>query len=189
MFEPLLERIARAFDREKLQYMVIGGQAVLLHGEPRLTRDIDVTVGAGLDELARVLAAARGAGLEPLVDPDTFTRKTMVLPCRDPGTSIRVDMILSFSDYERAALARAKEVRLGVTLVRFAAVEDLIIAKVVAGRPRDLDDVASILLKNPNRDEAWILRWLGELEAALAEPFVARYREIVSRDRGRSCPD
>jgi len=29
--------------------MVIGGQAVLLYGEPRLTRDIDITLGIGVE--------------------------------------------------------------------------------------------------------------------------------------------
>lgn len=45
MFERLLERLAGSLDRHKIPYMVIGGQAVLVYGEPRLTRDIDVTVG------------------------------------------------------------------------------------------------------------------------------------------------
>ncbi len=36
--------------------MLIGGQAVLLHGEPRLTQDIDVTLGVGLDRLADLLS-------------------------------------------------------------------------------------------------------------------------------------
>lgn len=31
--------------------MVIGGQAILLYGEPRLTRDIDITLGINVDEL------------------------------------------------------------------------------------------------------------------------------------------
>jgi hypothetical protein len=35
--------------------MVTGGQAVLLYGEPRLTKDIDVTLGVDTDHLARLL--------------------------------------------------------------------------------------------------------------------------------------
>ena len=40
MFERLLKRLARGLGQAGLQYMVIGGQAVLLYGEPRLTKDI-----------------------------------------------------------------------------------------------------------------------------------------------------
>lgn len=48
--------------------------------------------------------------------------------------------------------------------VRFAAPEDVIIHKVFAGRPRDLEDVRTIALKNPDIDRAYIRRWLQEFE-------------------------
>ena len=43
MFKDLLEKIALGLEEAGMPYMIIGGQAVLLHGEPRLTRDIDAT--------------------------------------------------------------------------------------------------------------------------------------------------
>ncbi len=177
MFDSLIERVALALDQNGLPYMIIGGQAVLLYGEPRLTRDIDIALGVGLDGLPRVLSATRDAGLEVLVDPETFTRKTLVLPCRDPQTTIRVDLILSFSPYEREAIKRARRVRFGATDVSFASVEDLVIAKIVAGRPRDLEDVRSVLLKNPQIDDAWVRRWLTEFERALDEKFIEKLEQ------------
>ena len=45
MFERLLQRLSRELEARSITYMVIGGQAVLLYGEPRLTRDIDITLG------------------------------------------------------------------------------------------------------------------------------------------------
>ncbi|NLF09683.1 MAG: nucleotidyltransferase family protein, partial [Pirellulaceae bacterium] len=45
MFEKLLKRIAVALNDAGLPYMIFGGQAVLLYGEPRLTRDIDISLG------------------------------------------------------------------------------------------------------------------------------------------------
>jgi hypothetical protein len=41
MFAALLERVARKLEDLDVPYVVIGGQAVLLYGEPRLTRDIN----------------------------------------------------------------------------------------------------------------------------------------------------
>jgi hypothetical protein len=43
--------------------MIIGGQAALLYGEPRLTKDIDITLGAGLERRPEIVAAAQAAGL------------------------------------------------------------------------------------------------------------------------------
>lgn len=82
MLENLFERIAAALRDAAIPYMIIGGQAVLLYGEPRLTKVIDITVGIGLDRLSDIRTAAMVAGLEPLVDPETFTRETLVLPIK-----------------------------------------------------------------------------------------------------------
>ena len=184
MFERLLERVARALDSVGIPYMVIGGQAVLLYGEPRLTKDIDITIGADLDRLPDVLRLIQSVDLRPLVDPDTFTKQTMVLPCAIPGGEIRVDLIFSFSPYEQQAMTRVKSVKIGMTEVRFASVEDLIIHKMVAGRPRDLEDVKSVLLKNATVDLPYIRQWLGMFSAASAESFVERFNQIV-QDSGR----
>lgn len=180
MFEQLLGRLAEAFEAAGLSYMVIGGQAVLLYGEPRLTQDIDLTVGAAPDRLPDVLAALTGTGFRPLVDA-SFVEETLVLPCEDPASRTRVDVIFSFSDYEREALERTRRVELAGTEVRFASLEDLLIHKVVAGRPRDIEDARTVLLKHDEVDTAYVRRWLGAFEEALGQPlrdtFEALYRE------------
>ncbi len=47
MFKELITKIGDALNRKSIPYMIIGGQAVLIYGEPRLTRDIDITLGIG----------------------------------------------------------------------------------------------------------------------------------------------
>jgi len=179
MFEQLLEKISLALVKIGIPYMVIGGQAVLLYGEPRLTRDIDITLGTTLEELDVVLGLVESIGLKPLADPETFTHKTMVLPCRDPSTDIRVDFIFSFSPYEKQALERVSIVEMGNAKVSFASLEDLIIHKVIAGRPRDLEDVKSVLVKNPEVDFRYIRRWLKDFASTLKQPFLKRFNEIA----------
>jgi predicted nucleotidyltransferase len=143
LFEEILSRIARELDSAGLPYMVIGGQAVLRYGEPRLTRDIDITLGVGIEGVPRVEKAVNDLNLKMLVeDPDAFVRRTFVLPAQDEASGIRVDFVFSFSEYERQAIARATSVDMIGVPVRFAALEDVIIHKIVAGRPRDLDKVS-----------------------------------------------
>jgi len=184
MLEELLERMALALDRQGIAYMLIGGQAVLLYGEPRLTRDIDVTLGVGPDRVADVLTVAHEAGLVPLVgDVYAFARQTLVLPCEDPGTGIRVDFIFSFSPYEREALSRVRLVSMKTASVRFASPEDLIVHKVLAGRPRDLEDVRNVLLKQRVLDVSYIRRWLKEFEETLSETLLARFERLWNETR------
>jgi len=58
MFERLLESLPRALDTRSIPYMPIGGKAVLLYGEPRLTRDIGITLGLPASRLPLVLEVA-----------------------------------------------------------------------------------------------------------------------------------
>jgi hypothetical protein len=180
VFEALLKLLARALDRAQIPYMVIGGQAVQLYGEPRMTRDIDLTLGLASDGLDRVLAVCGACGLKPLpAVPAEFVRDTMVLPALEERTGIRVDFVFSFTDYERQAISRSRPVELGGVSVRFAAVEDVVIHKLVAGRPRDLEDVRSIVVKNPGFDRAYVEEWLGGFDRALDRDITSSFRLLL----------
>jgi len=189
MFEKLLARTARALDGARIPYMVVGGQAVLLYGEPRLTKDIDITLGVAVGRLAEVLAVVDRLGFKTIVDPDGFAAETMVLPCSDESSGVQIDLIFSDTRYEREAIDRGRMVELGGARVRFASPEDLIIHKVVAGRPRDMEDARSVLLKNPALDRDLIRDNLAEFEQALAEPFAARFDALLRvGDSGPTAP-
>jgi hypothetical protein len=180
VFQKLLTKIANELDRLRLPYMVIGGQAVLLYGEPRLTKDIDITLGVGVEGLAQITDLIRGLSLKVLVDdPEPFVQKTMVLPVIEDASGIRVDFIFSHSPYEQQAIARAREVPFGETPVKFASLEDVVIHKIIAGRGRDIEDVKAILLKNPGYDADYITRWLKEFEQLLQEDFSGVFQKIV----------
>lgn len=153
-FSALLARIGATLDARGIRYMVIGGHAAILYGEPRLTRDHAITVGAGLDRLGELLEVVRDANLVPADGAQDLARQSYVFPCSDPATGIDVDFILSISAYEQEALGRARAVALGGVDVRFASPEDVLIHKIVAGRPRDLEDVRAILAKPHTLDSA-----------------------------------
>lgn len=179
MFRDLIENMAKMLEERGIAYMLIGGQAVLLYGEPRATKDIDVTLDVGPDRLHDILNIVRDLDWMVLVeDPYTFVNKTLVLPCQDPQTGIRIDFIFSFSEYEHQAIRRVKRVKVGDTRVMFASAEDIIIQKVIAGRPRDLEDVKIILAKNPEMDITYIHSWLKQFSESLAQPFLKTFDEI-----------
>lgn len=64
MFERLLEKLGQVLEEHSIPYMVIGGQAVLLYAEPRLTRDIDITLGLPVAQLQTLLQVIAVLGLK-----------------------------------------------------------------------------------------------------------------------------
>lgn len=190
MFEKLLAKIGASLARHDLPYMIIGGQAVLLYGEPRLTRDIDITLGVNIDSCDRLLKAATELSLKPLAeDMESFVRQTMVLPTVDETTGIRVDFIFSYTPYETGAINRSKKVRIMDQEICFAAPEDLVIHKIFAGRPRDMEDVRTVLVKNPAIDLSYIRKWLREFDKASAKnEFLKNLEDILNQIQSGSDP-
>jgi predicted nucleotidyltransferase len=178
MFEELLKRIACMLDELEIDYMVIGGQAVLLHGEPRLTRDIDITLGVDRSQLQRILDCAIKWGFKSVIEnAEDFVRRTNVLLLEDE-TRQRLDLIFSFSQYEAEALNRAVVQEVGGYPVRFISAEDLILHKLVAGRPRDLDDIRGILIRKQGLlDLDYLRRWARLLAEAADMPELLKTLE------------
>jgi len=180
----LIKRIARNLDEHKIPYMIIGGQAVLLYGTPRLTRDIDITLGVDTDQFSRLDSVCQHAGLKTLTDdPEDFARQTNVLPAEDPESRIRVDFIFSFTPYEAQAINRAQVVLMDGYPVRFATREDVIIHKMVAGRAIDEEDIGNILAKNRGAiDLEYIRQWLVQFaEMPEHSQVLDRFDDLLSR--------
>ena len=171
-FQALITRIATALENQRIRFMLIGGQAVLLHGEPRLTQDIDITLAATPDALRQILVVCEMADLAPLPeDPDEFARTTFVLPAASLDSGIRVDFIFSSTPYEAQAIERAVRVRLGDADVPFAAAEDLILHKLFAARPRDLEDAEGVIRRKG-----------GQLDWDYIESWAAKFASVPGRE-------
>jgi hypothetical protein len=158
--------------------MVIGGHAAILYGEPRLTRDIDIAVGLGPDRLDYLLDVVRDAGLVPARGAEELALRNYVLPCSDSGMQIDVDIILAVSAYEQEAMGRTRAVRIGQATVRFASAEDVLIHKLVAGRPRDIEDARGVLAKAQALDREYVLKWLREFARTLSSPLVQQFLSL-----------
>ncbi len=66
IFEPLLAALTSSGTR----FVVVGGVAVVLHGHPRFTADLDVALDLTADEPRRVVEALTAVGLVPLLPVD-----------------------------------------------------------------------------------------------------------------------
>jgi hypothetical protein len=150
-------------------WYLFGAQAALLHGAARLTADVDVTVDLGSRPTPELVEALCGAGFELRVrDVDRFVERTRVVPLVHVPTGLPLDVVLAGPGPEAVFLARARSRDVDGVSVPVASPEDLVVMKVLAGRPKDLDDARAVLAAH--RDDLDLV-YLGEtvrmLERAL----------------------
>ena len=177
------QQLQQFCDREGWRSCFIGGLAVQRWGEPRVTRDIDLTVLAGfgseeriIDPLLRNYAArisdARGLAL----------RRRVLLLAAPNGAGI--DILLGVLPFEEKMVDRATPFVFAPGVeIRTCSAEDLIILKVFASRPLDIRDAEGVAVRNRETlDWRYIESELRPLADANESPEIlqtlARLREI-----------
>lgn len=152
-FQPVLQQL----DKYDVQYSIVGGVAVNLHGILRFTADLDLVVELSIENLKKFLAAMKDAGYVPRlpVAPEDLlseekrrewmTEKNLkAFTFWNPKTTLEhVDMLLSQSEnsgiYQRSIRRQA-----GGIHISFASIDDLIKMKQIAGRDKDQLDIADL---------------------------------------------
>jgi hypothetical protein len=150
---------------------MFGAQAVIIWGRPRLTTDVDVTVLLGSVATATLMTTLEQHGFQLGAEfSDEFVRVTRVLPTRHQLTGLPLDIVLGGPGLEEQFADRAVAVDLYGDQVPVISSEDLIITKVIAGRPKDLEDVQGVLaIQLPKLDLEYIRTTLRKLEEALGQ--------------------
>lgn len=179
-------QLHRFLSARGIPYAIIGGIAVQRWGQPRLTRDVDLTIllRPGSEEATlREIVAVFPARIENAV---AFALEHRVLPVEVPGGS-EADISLGLPGYEEHVIARAVAYDLGDGRdVRLCSAEDLIVHKALAGRPQDVLDIEGIVARQgPALDIAHVRRWLEGLARLADDPEVtARFeRAWAARTR------
>jgi hypothetical protein len=153
-----LIRIFAALTSEKVRYLVVGGVAVVLHGHPRLTADVDIVVSLDAENARAAIRALGALGYRPRAPvkaedfADATIRRSWVVekglrvfslwsPAM-PATEVDVFVEEPFPFDE--AYARAVHVQIGTTSVTVASLSDVVALKRAAGRPHDLSDADAL---------------------------------------------
>ena len=179
--ERALADVATIFGDAGIQYMLIGGMANAIWGQPRATVDVDLTVGVGVDQSNSLLALLGSSVQSAPPDPEQFAGDTGVLPFVH-ATGIRVDLIFGTNAYATQALFRATEVSLAGISVRVCTPEDLIVHKLMAGREKDRLDVEAIItIRRQSLDRSYLDPLVRELALVLEKPEIeSRYLALIS---------
>lgn len=154
-------RIFEVLARRGVDYVVIGGVAVIAHGHTRNTRDVDLMAAPDRTNLNKLAAAfrdlsARLSGIDAhllhidVYDPTTLARGANFTLETDAGGLDYFNEVPGAAPYDELR-ARALVVDLEGLLIPVAGLDDLIRMKQASGRPQDLSDIAALTDKGGRR--------------------------------------
>lgn len=140
-----------------VDFVIVGGVAAALHGNPRVTFDLDLVPSLDPNSWAATVDLLWSLGARPRI-PEPLerirdveqikrwqTEKGMLaLNFRTPDGSVEVDLLVSESGQIEALRQRAIPITLDTGTFFVASIDDLIAMKQRAGRPQDLLDIAQL---------------------------------------------
>jgi predicted nucleotidyltransferase len=144
---PHYKELLQLLNEFEVEYLIVGGFAVMKYGEPRYTKDLDVWVHSSPENALRVVGALKkfGAPLEhDGITSETFTKKQVVYQI---GIApVRIDILTEITgvQFPDAWGKRVASTFFGVP-VHFISLDDLVANKQALGRVSDLKD----LKRNP----------------------------------------
>lgn len=170
-------------ERQGWPFCFIGGIAVQHWGEPRLTRDLDVSLLTGFrgeEEYVDRLLAAYAPRIPGARDFALQRRVLLLLTAAGTG----IDVSLGGLPFEESAVARADNIEiLPGSFLRLCTAEDLTVMKVFAGRETDVRDVRSILTRQHGRlDWRYMERHLTELGDLKGDPDLVQYLRRLAKE-------
>ena len=125
----------------KVRYLLVGGWAVGIYGNPRATKDIDFLIATDDENIQNLLKVLKKFGT-PIVEKSVFQEQGNVF--RMGCSPIQIDIInvasgINFEDcYKKRNIIKTDEIDISVI-----SKEDLIKNKRASGRHRDLADIES----------------------------------------------
>lgn len=181
--DPLLTTLSDAvafLAGHAVRYALIGGLAASFRGQTRVTADVDMVIATDIESALQLLADVGQSKFAPLfADAAEVVKKAFLLPLKHRETGVKVDLALGLSGFERQAIQRAERVEWEGCQVMMATCEDLIIMKILAGRPHDDQDVRGIV--NTRRDELdweYCLQTARELGEAVGQDLLRQVQSL-----------
>ena len=168
LVEPLRDLI-RLFRESEIPYALMGEVAVAVYGIPRVTHDLDFTISIDRQRLPEFYAAVEELGYSV---PDVYESGWVDQVAGMPLVRVRqwvdnqvidIDLFLAESTFQESVLSRRKEFMVEGNLAWVVTPEDLILLKLIAGRPCDLGDIQDILMAQGQLDEEYLKVWAQRL--------------------------
>ena len=161
-----LKELCMFLEAQGIEYMLIGGLAVGIWGEPRATVDIDFLVAIGFDDFDTLKQKLTESNKFVFIHdkPMVFEKITFLRVTLKSNTDITVDFLFADDEFKNTALQRKELVKVNDFSLYISSPEDLIILKLLSGRLQDRLDAEKILeIQKDNLHQEYIRNWTERL--------------------------
>jgi hypothetical protein len=167
-----------------LRYAVVGGLAVSMWSRPRATRDVDLYAELPLSARAGIEAALMRRGFDvPAMAAEL--QQFGVFRSQHRAQRVFLDIFDATGPLGEAILDRRKQLTTEERSIWFASAEDLAILKAFSDRPRDHDDLVSLLaMPREELDLAHVERWAKLLDESIGGDDVSERLKSAIRRAG-----
>ncbi len=146
-----LRELLATLDRHAVDYTIIGGIAVQVHGHRRTTKDLDVIPSPGEANLSRLTAALRELDARPRDVPgapvptvEQLATAAIVPPLTTRHGELHILREVPGAPPYPDLRARALVIDFDGIALAIAGLDDLISMKRASGRPADIGDIAAL---------------------------------------------
>ena len=139
-FKELLE----SFNRNSVEYVIVGGYALAFHGAPRYTGDLDILVNTSEDNAHRILNALNEFGFGSVgLSLQDFIESNKVIQLGYPP--VRIDIVTSISGVSWVEAYQNRVAgKYGDITVYYIGRKQFVINKRTVGRKKDLADLEAL---------------------------------------------
>lgn len=164
-----IRRIAAVLDHAGVRHVLMGGIAANVWSVPTPTYDLDLTLDLPRDDVDRMVDLLQREGFHPPltnyvngVGVERFPKVSVHFDFE--GRMYDVDLFLAEHPIQRSALDRGIRIEIDTGLyVPVMTVEDLLLHKLIAYRPKDRATIQRLMIMQPDIDRGYMDRWLDRL--------------------------
>jgi hypothetical protein len=184
-FRATIEALTNLLQKVDQRGVIVGGIAVGFLGKPRYTADVDAVFLLSTNDIPSFLKLARVENIIPRIEnAEDFARKSRVLLLKHVPTETEVDISLGIMPFEEEMVERGDIKSFANLSARLPTPEDLIIMKAIAHRPKDMEDIRTIVDKYPDLDLGRIERWVKDFADLMEMPELwGQIEKILKQQR------
>ncbi len=157
--DEIVSLVSRFLNKEKIEYVIVGGLVAIFYGVPRTTMDIDIIIQIPEDRIKGFVEFLKKNDFFANEDDmKTAFKEKSHCTIEDKKSLIRLDVKGIYTEFDKGTLKRKGSFNYKDTKMYLASPEDTIASKLLFGSEQDIKDVEGIYVRQKGRLDSQYLK-------------------------------